>query len=323
MSYSSEVLADSPAVYWRLGETSGTSAVDASGNGRHGTYTGAYTLNQTSLNTDPTGKSVALVRGVNGGVITSSVGGSVSAFTLEGWVKTGDGNGAFVIGRDHATVNADRLFWLWVNGVTPRVSIQYPLGSGSYVEVSAGASLTVGSIHHLAATYDGTTVRLYVDGAQAGTSTAVSGALNSGATVSSGGVSIYSTTTGNLQDVAYYTTALSAARIAAHYAAGTASGTDARIGALRVEAADQDGGDLRLGGLRVEAASQGVTVLRLGGLRVEAASTDPLVTAPLFGVWDGAAWADGAVRVWDGTAWEDAAATRSWNGTEWTDTVVH
>lgn len=38
------VLALSPAGYWKLDETSGSTATDSSGNGRHGTYTGTYTL---------------------------------------------------------------------------------------------------------------------------------------------------------------------------------------------------------------------------------------------------------------------------------------
>lgn len=44
MSYESEVLADSPALYWRLGEPSGTTAADASGNGRTGEYKNTPTL---------------------------------------------------------------------------------------------------------------------------------------------------------------------------------------------------------------------------------------------------------------------------------------
>ncbi|MFN0154525.1 MAG: DUF6531 domain-containing protein, partial [Gaiella sp.] len=44
--YKATVLDDAPAVYWRLGEASGSTAADASGNSRTGTYTGG-TLNQT------------------------------------------------------------------------------------------------------------------------------------------------------------------------------------------------------------------------------------------------------------------------------------
>lgn len=48
-SYYDLVMSHSPLGYWRLGETSGTTAADSSGNGRSGTYTGTYTLNRPSL----------------------------------------------------------------------------------------------------------------------------------------------------------------------------------------------------------------------------------------------------------------------------------
>ena len=43
-AYRDSVLADSPAAYWRLGEPSGTTAADASGNNRTGSYVGSPTL---------------------------------------------------------------------------------------------------------------------------------------------------------------------------------------------------------------------------------------------------------------------------------------
>jgi Concanavalin A-like lectin/glucanases superfamily len=43
-AYRDEVMADSPALYWRLGETSGTIANDETANNRDGTYTGVYEL---------------------------------------------------------------------------------------------------------------------------------------------------------------------------------------------------------------------------------------------------------------------------------------
>lgn len=38
------IIALNPAGYWKLDETAGTTAIDSSGNGYHGTYTGAHTL---------------------------------------------------------------------------------------------------------------------------------------------------------------------------------------------------------------------------------------------------------------------------------------
>ncbi|WP_156966388.1 LamG-like jellyroll fold domain-containing protein [Algiphilus aromaticivorans] len=48
-TYSDAVLAASPVLYWRLDETSGATANDASGNGRHGTYSGTYTQGVSPL----------------------------------------------------------------------------------------------------------------------------------------------------------------------------------------------------------------------------------------------------------------------------------
>ncbi|MDE2101848.1 MAG: hypothetical protein KGL39_31670, partial [Patescibacteria group bacterium] len=43
-TYQMEVLVDQPVGYWRLGELSGTSAADQTGNGHTGTYHGGPTL---------------------------------------------------------------------------------------------------------------------------------------------------------------------------------------------------------------------------------------------------------------------------------------
>lgn len=53
--YSDAVLALSPLVYFRLGETSGTTAVDSSGNGHNGTYHGSPTFGQPSAVADSDG----------------------------------------------------------------------------------------------------------------------------------------------------------------------------------------------------------------------------------------------------------------------------
>ena len=42
--YSGAVMGLSPVGYWKLDETTGTTAADSSGNGRHGTYSGTYAL---------------------------------------------------------------------------------------------------------------------------------------------------------------------------------------------------------------------------------------------------------------------------------------
>lgn len=117
MSYDTEVAADSPQIYWKLQDTSGTSAADSSGNSRPGTYNGTattnYALNQavSLLPSDSTLKSVKFMRdsAVESGHPTtrsnlgdaSTINGKASvsrayeswmnvsgtAFSVEAWVK--------------------------------------------------------------------------------------------------------------------------------------------------------------------------------------------------------------------------------------------
>lgn len=77
--YRDLILSHSPLGYWRLGETSGTTAADSSGNGRNGTYTGTYTLNRPSL--IPSDSANAAFGCQNTGYVQIATG---SAFNLVG-----------------------------------------------------------------------------------------------------------------------------------------------------------------------------------------------------------------------------------------------
>lgn len=91
MSYSSEVLADTPVGYWRLGEQSGTTASDSSGNARNGTYTGGFTLQAGGLIAEDANDSTSL----NGTTGLVSLGTNIfppvfsgkSQLTMEAWIR--------------------------------------------------------------------------------------------------------------------------------------------------------------------------------------------------------------------------------------------
>jgi hypothetical protein len=63
LGYAGQVLFANPALYWRLGETSGTNANDETANNRDGTYSGSLTLNQTGLVTGDSNKAVDFAGG--------------------------------------------------------------------------------------------------------------------------------------------------------------------------------------------------------------------------------------------------------------------
>lgn len=216
--YADEVLADSPVGYWRLGESSGTAAADSSGNGLDGTYTGGVVLAEAGAPSSET-DTAARFDGSTGYVAlpANALLNITGPITLECWLKS--------------TSAAEHLHFL--GGYDPnspfagyglRLSagkFGYWSGAhGSWVEASP--SVNDGAWHHLAVSVSGTTASFYVDGAAAGTPStqqpnSYSGVRAIGSRATGNGLFF----PGTLDEVAVYSGALSAARILAHYEAGT------------------------------------------------------------------------------------------------------
>lgn len=91
-SYSEAVLDDNPIGYWRLGETSGSTAIDSSGNGLHGTYHGGVGLGEPGASQTNADFAVSF-DGSNAyvdGELAGTIGGSRTA---------GPSSQTFLIGR--------------------------------------------------------------------------------------------------------------------------------------------------------------------------------------------------------------------------------
>jgi hypothetical protein len=214
--YAPGVVADAPAGYWRLGETSGTSAADSAGNST-GTYVGA-TLNAASLLAADTGNQAAGFSGTSQYVrVPSATALSPSArVSVEAWIKpttvpTSGFRGITAKAESYALqFNAGRLEFTIIQGATRR-RLQAPAGA-----------IVAGSTYHVVGTYDGTTQRLYINGVQSAQA-ALTGAINVNAnnlTIGSwNGTSEFFQ--GTIDEVAVYPAALSAARVTAHYQAGS------------------------------------------------------------------------------------------------------
>jgi hypothetical protein len=211
-TYEAVVLADSPASYWRLGETGGTVAADRRGVSP-GTYRNGVALGRASLIAgDP--NPAAGFDGVDDDVRIASTSAlsPTAAVSVEVWMKPNalptSGNFASVVTKAEAyslQFNGPRLeFTIIQNGVRRR--LQAPAGA-----------VAAGSTYHVVGTYDGTTQRLYLNGTQVA-SVALTGTISAPAndlTIGSwNGTS--ERISGTLDDVAVYRTALSAARVAAH-----------------------------------------------------------------------------------------------------------
>lgn len=225
--YNVQVANQSPIFYWRLGDTSGTSAVDASGNSRPGTYTGGFTLNQNSLLPGESTNGAVLLNGSSGYITRASESAfNVSALTAEAWVKsTNTTTRQTIICRDDVSTN--RQFILRTLGTSTDT------GQGGYIELvlfftgsvtvrfTASANVCDGYIHHVVATYDGVNVKIYVDGKNVLTTAETRSMLSVTTAVFVGMLGNSSTYwNGTIDEVAMYGYAVTAAQVRSHYQAG-------------------------------------------------------------------------------------------------------
>lgn len=213
--YPAEVLADSPYIFWRMNETSGTTMSDSSGNGRDASYEGDVTLGASGVAGSGATFNGSNTRGLY--MPTETVDGT---FSVEMWIKpTLDAHASLFTtwgvsggpnfdmqrhqGRPHGdigtgsawlTTGADSATPIEMNQWTHLVYVVTPSGYTIYQNGSNSAS----------GSYSGTPLLF-------NTSTPL--------TVGAHGTAIHFG--GTIDEVAVYTTELSGARVAAHYAAGS------------------------------------------------------------------------------------------------------
>jgi hypothetical protein len=189
---------------------SGTTVADLSGNGNTGTLsnatwttaghtTGALSFNGTS----------ALVSVPDSASLDLTVG-----MTLEAWVN------ATALGSTWRTVvlkeqPGNLAYALYANAETARPSVHVYVPTGEAI-LKGTAGLTLNAWVHLAATYDGAILRLYVNGTQVA-STSVSGAMaTTTGSLRIGGNNVWGEWfKGTIDDVRVYNRALSAAEVQA------------------------------------------------------------------------------------------------------------
>ena len=216
-SYAAKVLDLSPVAYWRLGETAGPDAVDASGFENTGKYGGGVTLGVPgAIAGDP--DTAGTFDGVDGHV---TVPPSVHTFSFWGrlsvelWLKGGpQAPDRYLISHNDA-------------GDTQGFGITTgPTGTLRFFVDLFGRQLTHDipfewdcRWHHVVGVYDGSRVRLYVDGRERANAFLLFGDAGSPEPVEigrfTGGGSAF---TGSLDEVAIYREVLTPAQIAAHAA---------------------------------------------------------------------------------------------------------
>jgi hypothetical protein len=234
-SYETVVLSDSPVGYWRLNETTGTTAADSSGHSNTGTYVGTHALGATSpITNDSTSRALDLTgtqETVNGYVTipdSSTLNITTSALTIECWVKSKSPSGT-------TTNPYAGLFFKQSSGsngwgINHDSNGQFPVGS-VVTSGSTNTSTTYGIPNDDTNTwmmvdvvYTGSSIQIYENGTAVGSPVSLTGAIltTSGTTMCIGNIITGSSPypyqwTGYICEVSVYNTALSSTRILAHY----------------------------------------------------------------------------------------------------------
>lgn len=214
------ILAESSLVhFWKLNEAAASGTVADSKGSLTGTVNGA-TLGSTALGND--GETSASFNGTSNNIKFTSLWGTNANWTYEAVVKQTAFNSTtpFVCGTGNN--QSGNAIYVGMGGAdSTHIVVQILLNGASLL--SGSTLLALNSTHHIAATYDGTNLTLYINGVQdAQTAHAAIAATGTTGTIGAGWNSFSSSAnqfyTGNIEKVAFYNQALLQPAMATHFA---------------------------------------------------------------------------------------------------------
>ncbi len=242
-------LATSPDLYWRLGDA-GTATADASGNGRTATANAGTTSTPDGVTT---GDAARTLDGADGAVVADAPQPFGTAWSTSLWFRSMSRSGGALAGWSATTEAAgeptDRVVWLDNDGKVV-TALRSTLSNGRpprpgrpvFTLVRSPRTYADGGWHHVVATYDGTTLGLYVDGTAVGAAAATAapvlteGHLRVGTVDLSGFYSVFGVNFtgsraptshalgGGLDEVASWSSALTPEQVADQFVSGTSGG---------------------------------------------------------------------------------------------------
>jgi len=223
-TYSDLISSHGPVAYWRLGESSGNTAEDETGS-HDGTYQNSYSLGQSGALSGDSDTSAGFSGGSNDRVQVGSFNVTGSGITLLAWFRADSFGDVRFISKATSTSPSDHT---WMLGIDNNTTLECRLKiDGTTRQVSASVStLSAGSWYFAAATYDGSTIRVYLNGTEVGT-----GSYSGSISTSSAAVGLANQPSGagdrgfdgRLDEVAVFDKALSGAEISGLYSAALGS----------------------------------------------------------------------------------------------------
>lgn len=232
VEFANEVLADSPVGYWRLSEAPGSSrAVDASAEGRDGDYsTSSIEFNQTGLFGGDTG---VYFDGSGPGrvVVPDAPALNPAHVTMEALVQW-DGPNGFQQRILEKSADGGGYFPVYGFSIDDAGQVMVEISGTCMSIVLSNGALVEGAPTHVAASFDGRVIRIYIDGAL---DVEEEACAPSDLTTSAWDLALGNQAPrdrafhGTIDEVALYGHALSPERVEAHYAALFGEPCDLRV----------------------------------------------------------------------------------------------
>lgn len=177
-TFETAITAHNPVAYWRLGESSGTTAADDAGTAQDGTYTNGVVLAADGIGS--ISDTAADFDGVDDRVDVSHHSDlELANGTIQFWFKadtlgTGDQG---LMAKNNSGYDAGS--WLIYMSTSGKVHYRVE-GSGSASSIATNSNdVTVGNWHHVAATFGSGGMKLYFDGVLKGTRSSRTDAMSS------------------------------------------------------------------------------------------------------------------------------------------------
>jgi PKD repeat protein len=209
--------------YWRLAETSGTTAQDETTNNLDGVYENTPTLGTAGLLVGDTNKAVDLTGSSSERVtVADNTLLDPTNLTLEAWVRPDSslsfGQARTIFAKTNSNGNDFSYSLQYVRSGFTTNQLEFSITTTSNTTYTATQTLTSGTKYYIAATYDGSRMRIYVNGVALGSGQAKTGNIrNSAQPLRIGSFWTSDFWDGAIDEAAVYSTALSATTITAHY----------------------------------------------------------------------------------------------------------
>jgi YD repeat-containing protein len=212
--------------YWRLGETTGTTANDETTNNLDGVYENSPTLGITGLLTGDSNRAVDFARSSSERVtVADNTLLDPTNITLEAWVRPDSALSFGQVRTIFAKSNSSGSDFSYSldyrrSGLTTN-QLMFSITTTSNTDYTVTQTLNSGTRYHIVATYNGTTMRIYVNGVEVGSGQSKTGNMrNSAQPLRIGSFWTSDFWDGAIDEAAVYSTALSATQIQAHYTNG-------------------------------------------------------------------------------------------------------